>query len=138
MTVNQTKMLFSKLALLYFLSTTRVSAGETSTRTINDDVGDGEANKMSFSLSHANKDGSACAPCVLCEGSALNNVLDQKTSSLCVRCADDASCEEAIMTNSFQKACHMTRTSLTSHEGDASLQVIICSRHCMHINTNYA
>ena len=79
-------MQFSTSVLFYFLATAGVAAGETSTSTIKDDIGDGGENKMSFSLSYANNDGSTCAPCLLCEGSALPNVFDPKSASLCVSC----------------------------------------------------
>jgi len=113
-------MQFSTSVLIYFLATAGVAAGETSTSTIKEAVGDGGENKMSFSLSYANNDGSTCSPCLLCEGSALHNLFDPKIASMCISCTDNASCDEVIITNSFQKAWGMTYVALTSHEGDAT------------------
>lgn len=84
-------------------------------------MGDGGVNKMSFSLTYTNNDGSICTPCLLCEGSALSNVFDPNRASLCVSCTGNDSCNEATITNSFHKAWGMTYTSFVSHEGDVSL-----------------
>ena len=114
-------MQFSKSVLFYFLASAGVAAGDTTNSNLKDAVGDGGVNKMSFSLTYTNNDGSICSPCLLCEGSALPNVFDPKSASLCVSCTGNDSCNEAIITNSFHKAWGMTYTSFVSHEGDASL-----------------
>lgn len=114
-------MQFSKSVLFYFLASAGVAVGDTTNSNLKDAVGDGGVNKMSFSLTYTNNDGSICSPCLLCEGSALPNVFDPKRASLCISCTGNDSCNEAIITNSFHKAWGMTYTSFVSHEGDASL-----------------
>lgn len=115
-------MPISKSALFYFLSIAGVAAGDTLAS-----VGDGGEEKMSFSLSYTNIDGSICTPCVFCEGSALHNTFDPNVGSLCMSCANYASCDQAIITNSFQKAWGMTYASLASDEGDASFDPDVIS-----------
>lgn len=111
-----------KKAAARFIFLVVLSAFDSSVKagTIEEDVGDGCMNRVSFSSSFETDEGETCEQCSFCQGFNLHSIFDPKVESTCISCpGSEHSCNSIRVLTSFETAHMMKFLQMSSSGMDA-------------------
>ena len=104
-------MKFSSNIVLFFIASSLVlpiRSIDLSEDKISAAYKDGGKNKINFSTTYMNADGSDCTPCELFPGTYLKHLFGSEAKSVCIDCSKvDDTCNQMKIVASFEKSWSM-------------------------------